>query len=115
MCGGCQEFYPEFKKFANSFNHIKHGVIYVEDDDSMKLINRFKGVMDKGLPALILIDQQDPYKFKQLMFGNVLKESELRKIVVPLVKDLKMVTGLYQRVPTKKGNDGKQGVKSEEL
>ena len=103
MCSGCQEFHPEFEALAKSFPNVRYGVVYVEDKEGMKLVNKLKGVMDKGLPAVILVKDEDPYIFTQLVFGDVIKEKDLRKMVVPLVKDLEIVTGIYKRVPKNSG------------
>lgn len=106
MCQGCKEFYPEFKKLSETFTYVKYGVVYVEDELGMKLIKKFKGVMNKGLPAVLLIREQDPYKFEQLVFGQTVKAEELKKILIPRVKELKFTTGLYKRNPGEYADHG---------
>ncbi len=99
-CESCKEFWPVYELMAKNFNHIKYGVIYLENPEAEKLVKKFKGVMDKGLPAVILLKDQDPYKFTQLVAGNSkVTEKELRKMVIPLIKDFKYTTGLYKRKP----------------
>merc|ERR1712065_13355 len=91
LCASCKEMKPEFAKVAKDEKAFKFGVMYMEDRGTAQLAAKFEGVLDAGLPSVIMLhDKADPYSFVSLVEGDAVKAARLKTLIHKAAKDAKL-------------------------
>ena len=96
MCGSCAEFLPEFESVANEMKSVNFGVTNIDNQNGMKLVNSFAGVLNEGVPsALIVYKQNGDWSF--VTAGKGMPRDQLKKLITTMTKNLKLSNGKYLR------------------
>ena len=89
---------PIFKSVAKKMKHIKFGVIYIDNKPGMKLAQSFPGVMEAGLPSVVIVKDsitaRDPLK---LIKGEVVSAAVLTKSIKTATKGLEKASDGFLR------------------
>lgn len=94
MCGSCTEFFPEYESVAKEMESVNFGMTNIDNSPGMNLIGSFEGVMDEGVPVVLIFDKIGR-KWNQIVSGKVVKRKELKNLISHNLKDNKKSNGKY--------------------
>jgi thioredoxin-like negative regulator of GroEL len=99
MCGSCKEMAPRFKQVAKNYKHAKFGLVYVDKKPGLQLAQSFKGVMEQGLPSVIVLkDATSATNYAAIVKGDPVSASQLKASIEKQVAGLsKDSNGVYTR------------------
>ena len=92
MCGSCSEFLPEFESVAKEMKSINFGATNIDDPEGMKLVNNFDGVLDEGLPSVLMFYNENG-NWKFVVAGEVKKRNQFKNLINSMTKNLKISNG----------------------
>jgi hypothetical protein len=99
MCGSCAEFLPEFESVAKEMKSINFGATNIDNADGMKLVNNFSGVLDEGVPSvLIFYNIKNNWKF--VTAGKVIKRKNFKALLESMTKNMKSLNGKFLKQET---------------
>ena len=90
---------PRSKQVAKNYKHAKFGIVYVDKKPGLKLAQSFGGVMEQGLPSVIVLkDATSATKQVSIVKGEPVSASQLKASIEQQVAGLsKDDKGVYVR------------------
>lgn len=93
FCGSCKEFAPTFHAMADKYSSLKFGVCFVDGSSGMDLAKQF-GVLEVGLPALVLFGSADG-SFTVIPIEDVAAKDSIKSSLQKALKTASKRDGVY--------------------
>ena len=87
-CGSCKEFVPEWTRLEKQLVSIATGKINIDEAEGMKLAQTF-GVLDEGLPAILLFFSNEKKPISLLEGDSALSHARIISKIKDNLTDLK--------------------------